>query len=98
MMLGVLVFVLIAPQLNLLTMLTGTVGFTGVITIFGSTEYGRKRLDSISETLYSTRIWISLGQFFYHRVITIASIGGWPSGLICSKFYRIIQFGVSDWG
>jgi len=50
MMLGVLIVVLIAPRLNLLTILGGIGGFTAIISLFGSTEFGQKRLDSISGT------------------------------------------------
>lgn len=50
MMLGVFVLVLIAPKLSLPHLIGGVLLFGGVIFLFGSTEFGQQRLESISNT------------------------------------------------
>jgi O-antigen ligase len=50
MMLAVFMIVLVLPRLNVLTMLGITSLFAGMIALFGSSDFGQKRLESISGT------------------------------------------------
>lgn len=50
MMLGTLIIVLIAPRLSLPSLLAGILGFVLIIVLFGSTDFGRERLGSVSQT------------------------------------------------
>jgi O-antigen ligase len=50
MMLGTFIVVLIAPRLSPINLIGGTLLFTIVIGLFGSTEFGKERLGSIGET------------------------------------------------
>lgn len=50
MMLAVFMIVLVLPRLNILTMLGITSLFAGMIALFGSSDFGQKRLESLSGT------------------------------------------------
>jgi O-antigen ligase len=50
MMLAVFMIVIVLPRLNILTMIGVTSLFAGMVALFGSTDFGQKRLDSISGT------------------------------------------------
>ena len=50
MMLAVFMIALVLPRLNILTMIGVTTLFTGMIGLFASSDFGQKRLDSISGT------------------------------------------------
>ncbi|HEY9633638.1 MAG TPA: O-antigen ligase family protein, partial [Coleofasciculaceae cyanobacterium] len=50
MMLGTFIVVMIAPRLNLPSLLGGILLFVVVIGLFGSTEFGKERLGSIGQT------------------------------------------------